>query len=462
MMSVGAVIGAPRVALAIKAGVLSFACALAPQTSPAHPIGEPVYFQAARVPSAGAPIRLDAGNAEREVSSFAAFMPLPDAAGIRARIAALEHSGEAYSPQFAELTEQLGRVLQAEREHRAALAAFDRSFHVNRRLEGLHSPMQAALLRAQIDSHIALGDAETVDRLQHSLFAMQQDVLADRPVDLAEAHRAAADWNVQYYLQTEPVIAGSMTDAHHRARAERLATALGQYHRALWLLTGAAPDALHADKAMLERRIAALTLIADRQYQRNAPSTLTKPGLASLHQSKHTHNAMLFAHGSAALQRAAEYGAGNAEPAQRAMRQLELADWYLLMDQHDEARDAYRAALATLRDANLPEDQIAELVESGLPVRDPERELHALTQSPDAGFDGHIDVSFDVDRYGKAHNARVLASAAYDAAYDEALEDELLREVRSGRFRPDFVDDNPVARDDVMLRYYFDVDMFAR
>ncbi|MDY6983274.1 MAG: hypothetical protein SV422_09310 [Pseudomonadota bacterium] len=455
-MSVVAVIGAPRVALAIKAVVLSLACALAPQAGSAHPIGESVYFQVARVPSADAPIGLglDIGNEAREVSSFAAFMPMPDADSLRARIAALEEDGDSWSPQFAELNEQLGHVLQAEGEHDAALAAFDRSFQANRRFEGLHSPAQTALMRAQIDSHRALGDADMVDQLQDSLFAMQLDLLADRPAELADAYRDAADWNVQYYLETEPVAAGSMTDAHRRERSDRLATALGQYHRALWLLTSNAPDALHADKAMLERRIAALTLIADRQYQHQVPSSVTKPNLASLRQSKHMHNPTLFAHGSAALQRAAAYGADGAEPPQRAMRQLELADWYLLMDRHEQAREAYRAALATLRAANLPEAEIVDFVESGFPVHDPERELRSLALAPDAGFDGYIDVSFDVDRFGKAHNPRVLASAD-DVAYDDWLEYELLREIRSGRFRPGFADDVPVARDDVTLRYYF-------
>src|SRR5690606_31915051 len=141
---------------------------------------------------------------------FAAFMPMPDGDSLRARIAALEADGDFYSSQFAELNEQLGHVLQAEGEHEAALAAFDRSFQANRRLEGLHSPAQTALMRAQIDSHRALGDVDMVDQLQYALFQMQLDLLADRPAELADAHRAAADWNVQYYLETEPVVGGSM------------------------------------------------------------------------------------------------------------------------------------------------------------------------------------------------------------------------------------------------------------
>ncbi|HEY0963117.1 MAG TPA: hypothetical protein VGE69_12260 [Pseudomonadales bacterium] len=461
-MSVAAVCRARGATFSMKACALLLGGVLVSQASVAHPNGESVWFHAARVPPANG----GAGDtpAQREVASFAAFIPLSgpfadqlaDATRLRAQLADLEERGEQYSPQFAELSEQLGRALQAKGEHRAALAAFDRGFQVNRRQEGLHSPMQAALLRAQIDSQLALGDVEAVDLLQHALFSMQQELLTADPAAMAAAHRDAADWNILYYLQMQQVaIPGGITQAEQHARAERLGTALGQYHRALWLLTTAAPPGAYDARAAIERRIAAVMLLTDRQFQLNAPALLSKPGLANLHQDKRTHNPALFAHGSAALQRAAAYGADSAEPAQRATRQLELADWYLLMDQHDSARDAYNAALATLRAANVPEQQLQEVVESGMPVRDPERELRALAQPGAGDFDGYIDVAFDVDRYGKAHNARVLASADYDAAYDHALENELLREIHGTRFRPGFRGDVPVASKDVTLRYYY-------
>jgi outer membrane biosynthesis protein TonB len=462
-MSSVVVSGKPAAGSVVKIRALLLGCALLSQATYAHPIGERFSFHAARLPVAGAEARLAAGLdivgegfvEGREVSSFAAFEPLPDAERLRAEIASLEERGDTYTPRYAELSEQLGRVLQADGEHHAALAAFDRSFHVNRRQEGLRSPMQASLLRAQVESELALGDFEAADLLNHSLFSMQQALFAERPLALAEAHREAADWNMQYYLHVQQLpVPGGVTEAEELVRAERLAAALGQYHRALALLTAAAEASLPDDKAVLERRIAAVTLIADRQQRRDTPTMMSKAGLASIRQSKLSHNQVFAEHGAAALQRAASY-ADSAAPAERATRQLELADWYLLMDQHERAREAYAAALDTLRSANLPEQQVSALVDSGLPVRDPERELLALAREASSDFDGYIDVAFDLDRHGKARNARVLASAAVDAVDDDALERELLRQISADRFRPDFVDGVPVARNDVMLRYYF-------
>jgi hypothetical protein len=105
-----------------------------------------------------------------------------------------------------------------------------------------------------------------------------------------------------------------------------------------------------------------------------------------------------------------------------------------------------------LRDAGIEEQQIAAILESGLPVRDPETALHAPGEEKGINdFDGYIDVAFDLNRYGKASNTRVLAGTAYDAT----VEADLLRQIHDGRFRPGFDLDTPVDHKEVTLRYYF-------
>jgi hypothetical protein len=381
------------------------------------------------------------------------FMPMPDAASIRAGIFSLEEAGDYYSPRIAELAEELGKVLQAEGEHRAALEAYDRSFQIIRRQEGLFSAAQAGILRAEIDSQLALGDMEAGDTLQQALFLMQQQLLADKPIALAEAHLAVADWNLKYYLQVQQAaVPGGRTQAQNEALAERLGEGVMQYHKALWLLSTATADGLVEEKVAIERKIAALMRMVDKQYQRDLPSTLAKASHSSIQQSKNAHDPVLLNHGSAALQRAIDYSVASAEPVLIAERQLELADWYLLMDQYDEASAAYAAAAESLRAAGVQEAQIATILASGLPVRDPETALLALANDDAVDdFDGYIDVAFDLNRYGKASNARVLAGASYD----EQTEEDLLRQIQDSRFRPGFDQGTPVARTDVTLRYYF-------
>ncbi len=450
----------------VRRFVLVLGCLLAQQAF-ARSDEAPIFFQAASLPSADTfTSPLSASSEDAAAPAFVAFAPMANAARIRDLIASLEDAGDYYSPRIAELAEDLGKALQGAGEHRAALEAYDRGFQIIRRQEGLYSAAQAAILAAEITSHLALGDVETSDALQHSLFSMQQRLLAEQPIALATANLTLADWNLAYYRQMKQTpVPGGRTEAQEEALAERLGEAALQYHQALWLLSTATTTTtngvsgaglheanLYEAKVAVERKIAALMLMVDRQYQRDMPSVLAMASNTSVNQNKISHNPILLNHGSEALQRAIEYSVATAEPVLIAERQLELADWYLLMDQHDEARAAYATAVASLRDAGVPEQQIAAILESGQPVHDPETALLALgNDGAGNNFDGYIDVTFDLNRFGKARNARVLAGAAYDAQAEE----DLLRQIRDGRFRPGFDEGAPVDRADVTLRYYF-------
>ncbi len=414
---------------------------------------DPIFFQAANLSSTDTSITLPASKGTEGATSFAAFMPMANATSINNSIAKLEDAGDFYSPRMAELNEQLGKALQAEGEHRAALEAYDRSFQITRRQEGLYSAAQATILQGMIKSHLALGDRETSDALHQSLFLMQQQVFAEKPVALAEAYVTSADWNMKYYLQVRQTpVFGGRTTAQEAVLANRLGDAFMQYHNALWLFTNATADDLYEEKVAIERKIAAVSFMVNRQYQGESAHMLTKVGQKNIHQSRRGNNPALVDHGSAALLRAIDYSKATAEPVLIAERELELADWYLLMNQQDEARTTYATAVAQLRDAGVKEEEIATILESGQPVRNPETALLALAEDEAVSdFDGYVDVTFDLSRSGKATNARVLSGSSYDAA----VEQDVLRQIHDGRFRPGFDQGALVDRNDVTLRYYF-------
>jgi tetratricopeptide (TPR) repeat protein len=437
----------------VKHCALLVGCLLAQQSAFARSDSDPIFFQAANLSSPDTFAVRSASKSEGEETSFAGFVPMANATSISALITRLEEEGDFYSPRIAELNEQLGRALQAEGEHHAALEAYDRSFHITRRQEGLFSASQASILQGMIRSQLALGDREASDALHQSLFLMQQQVFAEKPVALAEAYVTSADWNMKYYLQVRQTpVFGGRTTAQEAVLANRLGDAFMQYHNALWLFTTATADDLYEEKVAVERKIAAVTFMVNRQYQSESANMLTKVGQKNIHQSKRGNNPALLDHGSAALLRAIDYSKATAEPVLIAERELELADWYLLMNQQDEARTTYATAVALLRDAGVQEEEIATILESGQPVRNPETALLALAEDEAVGdFDGYVDVAFDLSRHGKASNARVLAGASYD----EAVEKDVLRQIRDGRFRPGFDQGSPVDRTDVTLRYYF-------
>jgi hypothetical protein len=147
-----------------------------------------------------------------------------------------------------------------------------------------------------------------------------------------------------------------------------------------------------------------------------------------------------------------EYSEATAEPELIAERMLELADWYLLMEQHEQARSLYGKAAVLLNEAGTPQERIAAIMQAGLPVHDPARELAALaSQTPTGDFDGYVDVTFDLNRYGEASNTQVAAGITLD----QTVEQSLLQRINAERFRPSVYKGMLVDSKDVSLRYYF-------
>lgn len=428
------------------------ACLLLPLQLHASPDGASIRFHAVSLPlSESAELAPTTGSEEQ--ITFAAFVPMAEPDAIRTLIDELETAGDYFSPRIAEHSAELGKALQAMGQHTAALQEFERSQQIWRRQDGLYSAAQASLLQARIDSHLALGNMEVSHDLQQALFVMQQQIAQTDPVALAESHEAWADWNVRVYLHAQQnPLPGGRSSAQDEALALQLAEAFMQYHKALWQLSRIAQKDQYQDKVELERKIAALMLMVNREHRVNAPALIVKQQLHSFNQDKRSNNPVLVGHGSSALQRAIEYSVASAEPELIAGRMMELGDWYLLLDQRDEASSTYAQAGALLRDAGFDEARIARVLESGLPVHNPESSLEALTGDEVMDeFDGYIDVAFDVDGHGKASNARILAATGQD----ESVERNLVEQIRSGRFRPGFDQDLPVGRKDVTLRYYF-------
>src|SRR5688572_33321659 len=130
---------------AIKHCALLLGCLLAHAGAFARSDRDTIYFQPSSLQgsdtfSAAASV----ARAQGAQASFtnAAFTPMANAVGIRALIGKAEESGDFHSSRIGELSEQLGKALQAEGEHRAALEAYDRSFQIDRRLRGLSSATQ--------------------------------------------------------------------------------------------------------------------------------------------------------------------------------------------------------------------------------------------------------------------------------------------------------------------------------
>jgi outer membrane biosynthesis protein TonB len=82
------------------------------------------------------------------------------------------------------------------------------------------------------------------------------------------------------------------------------------------------------------------------------------------------------------------------------------------------------------------------------------RARFGLAADAEVPWDGYVDVSFRVSRFGHASDIDVLGSTG---PLTEDIEKRLRRLVRGYPFRPRFIDGAPSTRDQVSIRYYFAV-----
>ena len=126
------------------------------------------------------------------VSQSALSRPFLDA------IHRLEGDDGAYAVGLSEHLLGLGLTLQRQGRHGEALAAFKRGVHLARINHGLYSAEQIPLLKAEIASHVALGDLAVADERQQYLYRVQVSSL-DRGEVMARALMQQAHWQYSAY-----------------------------------------------------------------------------------------------------------------------------------------------------------------------------------------------------------------------------------------------------------------------
>jgi hypothetical protein len=138
---------------------------------------------------------------------------------------------------------------------------------------------------------------------------------------------------------------------------------------------------------------------------------------------------------------------------------VSMADWHLLFDRQVGALELYREARRYMLEHGVEQASIDALLSPGIPQQLPSftplphsREKFGIAPDATVDYDGHIDVSFRVSRFGNAGRIEVVDQEGPVTA-------DMLRRLRrllnSTPFRPRFVAGEPATSDDVTVRYYF-------
>jgi hypothetical protein len=167
------------------------------------------------------------------------------------------------------------------------------------------------------------------------------------------------------------------------------------------------------------------------------------------------HDARLrhsYYRGVQSLGRLYSYAAATADPAspQLAGAVVQMADWELLYSHHGRAVELYSRAYAMLDESGVTGEPIKQLFAPTTPVVLPAFQPNPLATDDTREPRGHIDVGFEITKYGRARKIGILGSEnAADA--DITRLDKL---VATSRFRPRLTESGLPDPTPVVVRYY--------
>jgi len=147
-------------------------------------------------------------------------------------------------------------------------------------------------------------------------------------------------------------------------------------------------------------------------------------------RSSYDHGAYLT--GRQSLTRLIDYDIASAEPLlKRVGAIMQVADWDLLFEERQSALETYDRAYRSLKEQGVAQATLDELFSPEMPVVLPTFMPSPLS-SDGSQATGHVDVAFDISRFGAARRLEVLGTSNASAAATERL----VELIADSRFRP--------------------------
>jgi tetratricopeptide (TPR) repeat protein len=346
------------------------------------------------------------------------------------RIEAEEARNGQFSPNLIELLGALGLAYQEYGEHELARAILDRVLYLQRFNEGLFNLDQAPILERLIDSELALGRADSAGEAEARLL----ELVRRNPDDLRGVPilRDAAERDVDYYERylrgdLPPVLTINDPNARERSVASSIRRARRNFREAIGTLVrnGAYDSANLGELAELEEGLTH-TYYLEASAARRA--SLDPTDWATVQR------AALYSLGQGSYQRRVEYTKrGSTAAVDHARALVELGDWSLLFSRNGTALKAYAEAYDLLLERRVPEASIRELFPVDTPVFLPAFAPNPLDPSETGGLAGHLDVDFEIGKYGQPRRVKIVAAS--DAAAAERSR-EVVIAIARGRYRP--------------------------
>jgi len=397
-------------------------------------------------------------------------------------LAQMEASDGPFSESLFQTLIDLGSQFQLLDRHEEALAMFERAEYISRINQGLFHPDQKISTEKMINSYLAMGETGKAMEKQRYLLYINQQYYGKTDTSMLPTLLNIADSNMVNFNQTiqqpnKPMtifsstisMPGSFRQARQPTSREAAFSSLylaqQNYVQAIaTLLT----NKQYFDPLLLELEYSLLETFFLQSYRRNM---IEEPHYYLSEKRRYTgsmikrdlyrRNSTGFIHGRNAFERIMVYIRHNPQSRiyQLVNALLEYGDWNMLYGRGSAALEKYQEALALTRELGLEEQNIIELFRPVVPVHLPlitakpnTREKFGIDEEDALDYLGHIDVSFEISRYGKAKNIKVHDKTA---SASRAIERRLKKFLRNSPFRPRLQEDGSFDTDQVSLRYYF-------
>lgn len=356
----------------------------------------------------------------------------------------------------------LGRLHQEAGEPLQSAAAIQRAVDVVHVNQGLHTLDQAPLIRLLIGDADAIGDARAAWDLEQELLSLASrhpdDIrtarilreTGDRRLAVLDRYIAGQEFPPEirfgcYYR--EPSNEGCGAGRSDVAQSNLFREAQDLYSRAVRILLRNE----HYPADDLE------TLVEDiaRKTYRYCPRRVADPPNA---KSRETVILQCdFVTSRRGLVSLVQWQVENARAWPDGVETLvEIADWDLLYAHgvigDEQALEEYTRVYELLAEQGAPES-IGRIFSPEIPVLLPAFAQNPLAPTREQRGGGYVDVSFEIDRYGKSHHVRILG-ATTDSP--RTVEKRLLQFISGSRFRPRVVDGRFADSAPVVVRYFFE------
>lgn len=359
-------------------------------------------------------------------------LPAAEAAYRRALRIVEENEG-GYSRGVIEPLHGLGTTYFENGQYQNAAESLRRAVDVSRKLDGLFNVQQLPLVEALIDSYVALDQVADVDREQQYALRVSENAYGRNDPRMLPELARSADW-------CETTGRYRMARQAHARRLDIVGRTAGKRD------PGVVPPLRGIARSYVNEYLYG-SQEADQNGRDYNPALAATIGGLQPGGNEPARVVRLDPEGEEALELALAVLEGRPDQISlRAETLLDLGDWYQLGGDNQDAKRTYRDAWTAF---SAPGGPGTALMSAPAPLyyKAPSSSVRRPDQDEDEVAERFVEVLFTVTPEGRVTDARVFATDA-----SESQERSVTTALRRSRYRPRFVDGNPVATTDVRHR----------